>query len=844
MTLRLRVLLCLFAACGAHAADAPLFPYHLPWDDASLNLSNLHAWNPAPAGRSGFVGVRNGHLYAEGRRLRLLGVNCVFGGALPEHDVAERIAARMARFGINAVRFHHMDTRPAPDGLLLADRLTLDPKALDRLDYFIAALKRVGIYSDLNLHVGRSYPGFAPWSDAQGRPQPQYWKGVDLFYPPMIAMQRDYARTLLSHRNPYTGHQYRDEPALALVEINNEDGLIREWQDGALDRMSEPYRSELRQRWNRWLSAHYRSTAELARAWSARDDVQGDERFDTGGNGWNLQVVEPARARQQTEGDGSLRVTVEATDSENWHVQLHQLRQSFAAGQPYTLRLRLRADRPLRVRLAAMQAHPPWQSLWQTAVDVDTRWRDYRFTFAPVAGDGVARFTLGGLGEQRSTLWLGMASLKTGGRLGLLAGESLEGSGVDIFARGDEGARSAQGQRDWLQFLWDTETEYWDGMRNFLRQTVGLRSLLIGTQVGYSPAPIQARMDVVDGHAYWQHPRFPGRPWDPADWSVANTPMAGIDGGGTLADLALRRMAGKPFVVTEYNHPAPGEFVAEGLPLLAAYAALQDWDGVFVFDYGAGDHDPGFIASYFDIQADPGKMSALPAAAALFRRGDVATPGSAGGALPSPAAMIEAMRAGNTMPAADQFGTARNEALRRPVALGSTPAGPRPLPVRAIGGQLVWGEDGRKTVVIDTPRSKGLVGAGLGRDVDAGGVGLRLLQARHNSGVLLATLMDGRDFSHPGRVLLTAIGSEENSGQRWLDEAHTTLGRQWGQAPVWVEGIAARIVLPVAAARVGAWALDERGQRRQALPVAGDHAHAVFETSPGYRALWYELEIR
>ena len=52
----------------------------------------------------------------------------------------------------------------------------------------------------------------------------------------MIELQHEYARDLLTHVNPYTGKRYADEPAVALIEISNEDGLIREWLWGNLRR--------------------------------------------------------------------------------------------------------------------------------------------------------------------------------------------------------------------------------------------------------------------------------------------------------------------------------------------------------------------------------------------------------------------------------------------------------------------------------------------------------------------------------------------------------------------------------------------------------------------------------
>ena len=146
-------------------ARAELFPFVMSADDAGPVQVDISSWNHKPAGKLGFVRAENGHLYAGAERIRFLGVNVVFAGAFPEHGEADKTAARLARFGINAVRFHHLDTRPAPDGLLQKDMKTLDPAQLDRFDYFVAALKRHGIYSDINLHVGRKYPGFADWGD-------------------------------------------------------------------------------------------------------------------------------------------------------------------------------------------------------------------------------------------------------------------------------------------------------------------------------------------------------------------------------------------------------------------------------------------------------------------------------------------------------------------------------------------------------------------------------------------------------------------------------------------------------------------------------------------------------
>jgi hypothetical protein len=90
-----------------------MFPFVLPWEDASPGVTDLSGWSPRPAGDAGPVrAAADGHLYAGNRRIRFLGVNVCFAACFPAREDADKIAARMARFGINVVRFHHMDMSP------------------------------------------------------------------------------------------------------------------------------------------------------------------------------------------------------------------------------------------------------------------------------------------------------------------------------------------------------------------------------------------------------------------------------------------------------------------------------------------------------------------------------------------------------------------------------------------------------------------------------------------------------------------------------------------------------------------------------------------------------------
>lgn len=202
---------------------------------------------------------------------------------------------------------------------------------------------------------------------------------------------------------------------------------------------------------------------------------------------------------------------------------------------------------------------------------------------------------------------------------------SVHGAEVPCFERAIFGHRSAAAQRDWLRFLVETEDRYWRAMYRILKDELQVQAAIGGTIVGCSTPNLMARLDWVDTHAYWQHPRFPGRPWDAEHWIVENKTMV-HERGGTLPDLALKRVLGKPHACTQYNHPAPNTYGSEGFLLLAACAALQDWDAIYVYSYvhtRREGWDSRRINGFFDIDQHPTKMATLPAVAALFMRGDV-----------------------------------------------------------------------------------------------------------------------------------------------------------------------------------------------------------------------------
>ena len=229
------------------------FPFHIPWnycEDSKLDFSFLL---DAPAGKHGFLTVKDGHFYFEdGERAKFWGVNLHSDMAcFPTRKQAEDASKRLAQLGCNAVRMHFLDNE-APHGIVdkyRDDSQHLSESQMDRLDYFIYQLKQNGIYvcfDVLGLGVRRFKKGdMAP----ELKDMPRGARGISFFNKRIIELSKQFAFDFLSHVNPYTGSSYLDEPAIAFIEMTNENSIFFE----SCRNFSSYYEDEIEALWKKWL---------------------------------------------------------------------------------------------------------------------------------------------------------------------------------------------------------------------------------------------------------------------------------------------------------------------------------------------------------------------------------------------------------------------------------------------------------------------------------------------------------------------------------------------------------------------------------------------------------------
>ncbi len=709
----------LIITSSALLADEPtLVPFALDWNRSADSPASVAFLLDKPAGKNGFIRCSQGHLVTpSGKRFRIWGINITATAAIPPKESAAQLADHLARCGINCVRLHFLD-RLAPQGLIDAgrsDTQEFDLEQLDRLDYFIATLKDRGIYTNLNLNVGRTY------KEGDGVPDYEllgFAKALTYFHPRLIALQKNYARQLLTHRNPYTTKEYRHEPAVAIVEMVNENSLVESWfsdrllgkntrrHPGTWTDIPTRYETELTELFNRWLDKQL-TPEELFR----------------------------------------------------------------------------------------------FRTLCNVAEDnLIPRLRPDDFAKAPPA-----RFHM----EAR--------------------------------------------------FYMELERQYFADMADYLKSGLQVESLLVGTsdhnhgKSGYPLLASTSQLDIVDGHVYWQHPSYLT---DPATgrqtgFKTPNTPMVNDPLHCTVVQLSRSAVADRPYTVSEVNHPFPNEYACEGIPILTAYAALHDWDGLFWYTL-AHNHlvgNPPRAIGHFDLGVDSMKMTQVAAGALMFLRGDVRAAEQTVQRSYSREQVYESIRLPWSQAPYFTPGFPLGLPLVHSMRISSFDQAVSPQfdaapaePFTSDTDQLRWtgASNNVGVVTIDTDRTQAIVGFVTENSQVTSHLATKL--TTRFSAVTLSAL-DDQSIVSASKLLLTVTARVANTSLQW-NSSRTSLDN-WGTPPTCIEPVAGTVVLHdlAVADSISAQPLDAAGHPAgDSIPLTanGTNWELPLGTPP---TTWYALTV-
>ncbi len=240
----------------------------MPWDKAPIDLSHLL---DAPAGQHGFLGVKGDRfVFEDGTEFRFWGVTMSGSACFPSHSEAPKIAERLARFGINVVRFKNWDAPWVEFPLFQLNNnapSTFNPQSIGRLDYFIFQLANRGIYTYMDGLGARTIS-----SDSQLRLRENIepgFKGAIHYAPEVQAIHQGDLTAFWTHHNKYLQREYRDSPAIIMTQLFHNNGL------SAQQIPSLGFQKEFHEKWKEW-----RSHEELKnRPFQAKEPKSEEHRF-------------------------------------------------------------------------------------------------------------------------------------------------------------------------------------------------------------------------------------------------------------------------------------------------------------------------------------------------------------------------------------------------------------------------------------------------------------------------------------------------------------------------------------------------------------------------------------
>lgn len=614
-------------------------------DTTSINNSLALQQNVGKAGSKGRVVLRDGHLgFSDGSRLRIVGTTLQWFSAFPDSARAVQLARRLRDLGVNCVRFNSFDVNVWPTVSIFdaAETRTLgaglSESQMQKFDWLVHQLREHGIYYVFSFQsMWTPKPG-----DGVIQPDSTGWGArVPLIFNPVIQqIQRNIVRTMLEHRNQYTGIAYKDDPALAFMIAAEDAPLSAYWlytQDIVRpNTQGQASSGSLHVRfidslWQNWLQQRYGRDQHLGSAWStasrnSANMLTNGDFEDPFSTVWQLfvntndgaQAILQFSDADKKEGSSSARIRINTLDRSKvvYSLNLNQKIPVMQRLQTYQFSFWAKTT-PQRgsrsMLLYIYNGTPPYNSYGlQTEVRLTSTWQKYDFTFTSTATDSTTAYVGFLMGADSGDVFLDDVHFKEVAVAGLRPGESLQKRNIPLSPMLDASITPARAAAN-AAFLHEQLSSMFSHMRKLVRDTLRSEVLM---------CPSTRYVSYYDMTTASDYEVFSNTEWR----GGANSMLTELY-GGTMTSHAQVRPEGKAFVIAHLAYQFPRPYQSEMMTAIPAYNGLQDWDGVFfsVFSEnmlaGANRIDSN---NYWVLQNKPNVLSLFPWTSSLIRSAAVA----------------------------------------------------------------------------------------------------------------------------------------------------------------------------------------------------------------------------
>ena len=246
---------------------------------------NWFAFTPKKVTKNGAIGMqewlstplsplkpKNEFIYQGSNIHKIWGTNVEYSYNAPKNREAEKRAKFFAKYGINSVRLHKL-SNPGWEGLGSEFSTTeYDKEKLKRFDYWTYQLKKQGItygFSpiwDLSIRREDRTRILAYNEIAKHRPNKPITTGLVWFAEDIQQLHIETLVNLINRKNLYTKLSYTEDPALAYIEIQNEENAFFYTFINTI-RQYPTYHRLLAKQFSDWLIKKYKNHRILVANW-------------------------------------------------------------------------------------------------------------------------------------------------------------------------------------------------------------------------------------------------------------------------------------------------------------------------------------------------------------------------------------------------------------------------------------------------------------------------------------------------------------------------------------------------------------------------------------------------
>jgi hypothetical protein len=251
----------------------PFEPQRDPFNDAAL--LDLRFLNEKAAGEHGFVRLAEdgmSFIRGDGEPIRFWSV-CSYGYRLPPDDM-DHHARLLAKLGVNMVRLH-TNIAGTKEGQTIDE---VDQAKIDQIYRFIKACKDNGIYLTISPYwYHHKMP--ASWEkDLAGWQAGDMPTGSLFFNERFQQAYKRWVRVFYTTKNPHTGLAIKDDPAVAILQVKNEDSLLFY----TANNLPRPQQRLLSEKFAQWLIEKHGSLDAAFKAWDGTRIGEGSQRVVAG----------------------------------------------------------------------------------------------------------------------------------------------------------------------------------------------------------------------------------------------------------------------------------------------------------------------------------------------------------------------------------------------------------------------------------------------------------------------------------------------------------------------------------------------------------------------------------